>query len=122
MYRYISSKPGSIVFAALVDVNSTVTHSTRQTRVGTKNYGLPILSNEWVKYTPSRSLPVDCTEKCNALDTARTVRVKIIGPLADKTKILADWEETKRIVDASIANYMALEGFLEPQTVDFSAG
>lgn len=119
MYRYISSNPGSITFATLANVNSTLTHSTRQTRVGTKTFGLPILNNEWVRYTPSRSLPADCTDKCTSLDTARTVRVKIIGPLVDKTAILADWEETKRLVDASIADYLALDGFLEPQTAEF---
>lgn len=120
MYRYISNTPGSVSFALTTNVMSTLTHSNKTTRVGTKQSGVNILTNEYVMYTPSRSLPEGCTDRCGALDTARTIRVKIIGPIVDKAAVLADWEEIKRLVDKSISDYQALDGFLEPISADFS--
>lgn len=121
MYRYIQNTPGSVSFALTTNVACALTHSNKTTRVGTKQNGVDILTNEYVLFTPSRSLPTGCTDACGALDTARTLRVRIIGPRADKALVLADWEEMKRIIDKSISDYQALDGFLEPITADFSA-
>lgn len=110
IYKGIDFTGTSVTFADKTNVRNTLTFNHSSTSVGTKQNNVPILRSELVLVKPVRVSPVGCSDTCSQLDAARSVRIKLSNPLAQKTEMAEDIDEAITIL--TNARDTLLMGFL----------
>ncbi|UHM27558.1 MAG: hypothetical protein SaLV4_gp2 [Sanya levivirus 4] len=109
-YNYISSQPGKVSFSPTTDVRAILSFGNARAKAfsaSDRSKSIDILRTTMVYSAPKSVLAPGCTDQCNAIETALSVRVEISGPMNDVATVTAHLDETIRVLELNKANLLA---------------